>query len=156
MVQSNGGWQTVTRALLALLLALAATDAPAQDVNDNADVRVTAQAFDDAQAHKDGAALERLLAPDFLLVRGSGRIGDRRDFIQGFTDPTVTFEPFTVTDRLFLRIAPDAAIVGGEAWVRGREKGKPFAEHFRFSDTFVRRDGRWLAVYTQVTPLPAK
>ena len=143
-------------ALSALLLGLAATSAPAQDATDNAEVRAAAQAFDDAQAHKDGAALERLLAPDFLLVRASGRIGDRRDFIQGFTDPTVTFQPFTIADRLFLRIAPDAAIVGGEAWVRGTEKGKPFAEHFRFSDTFVRRDGRWLAVYTQVTPLPAK
>ena len=142
------------RATCILLAALLAGPAAAQ-ADDNQAVRAAAQAFDDAQQHGDRAVLERMLAPDFLLVRGSGRIGDRRDFIAGFTDPKSHLEPFDIGDRLFLRVAPDVAIVGGEAHVRGTDDGKPFAEHFRYADTFARRDGRWLVVYTQVTPLPA-
>lgn len=141
------------RVLGVILAALLAVPAAAQ-ADDNQAVRATAQAFDDAQQRGDRAVLERMLAPDFLLVRGSGRVGDRRDFIAGFTDPASKLEPFQITDRLFLRIGPDTAIVGGEARVRGTEGGKPFVEHFRYADTFVRRAGQWVVVYTQVTPLP--
>jgi ketosteroid isomerase-like protein len=140
---------------LALSL-LIATPAAAQTPSDNAEVRAAAQAFDDAQLHGDRAVLERMLAPDYLLVRGSGRIGDKKDFINGFTDPNAHLEPFEISDRLFIRPSPDTAIVGGEARVRGTDHGKAFKEHFRYSDTFARRNGQWVVVYTQVTPLPAE
>ena len=122
---------------------------------DNTEILAAAQAFDDAQLHGDRATLERMLAADYLLVHGSGRGGDRKDFIDGFTDPKSHLEPFQITDRLFLRPSPDTAIVGGEARVRGTDDGKPFSQHFRYSDVFARRNGQWVVVYTQVTPLPA-
>ena len=78
----------MTRTLLAALL-LAAIPALAQAPGDNAEVRAAAKAFDQAQRHGDRAALERLLAPAFLFVRGSGRVGDRADFIAGFTAPGI-------------------------------------------------------------------
>ncbi|HWI87523.1 MAG TPA: nuclear transport factor 2 family protein [Sphingomonas sp.] len=138
----------------AAMLASLPTLSPAQAPSDNDAVRAAAQAFDDAQLHGDRAVLERMLASDFLLVRGSGRIGGKSDFIAGFTDPKSHLEPFEISDRLFIRPSPDTAIVGGEAWVRGTENGKPFAQHFRYSDTFAKRNGQWVVVYAQVTPLP--
>jgi ketosteroid isomerase-like protein len=138
---------------LALALLIAAP-AAAQTPPDNAEIRAAAQTFDDAQLHGDRAVLERMLAPDFLLVHGSGRIGDKKDFIEGFTDPNAHLDPFDIRDRLFIRPSPDTAIVGGEAWVTGTDHGKPFKQHFRYSDTFARRNGTWVVVYTQVTPLP--
>ena len=100
---------------LGLIMPLAALSMPAvaQTPPDNAEVRAAAQAFDDAQLHGDRAVLERMLAPDYLLVHGSGRVGDKKDFIDGFTDPNSHLEPFEISDRLFLRPTPDTAIVGG-------------------------------------------
>jgi uncharacterized protein (TIGR02246 family) len=144
------------RAPLSLLAVLVAGSAQAQAPDSNAEIRAVAQAFDDAQVHGDGAALDRLLAPDFLFVRGSGRVGDRKDFIEAFANAKAKLEPFVISDRLFLRVSPDVAVVGGEAWVEGVEDGKPLAQHFRYSDTLAKRDGRWLIVYAQVTGLPAK
>jgi ketosteroid isomerase-like protein len=138
----------------ASLLAIAAP-VFSQTPPGNAEILAAAQAFDDAQLHGDRAALERMLAADFLLVHGSGRVGDRKDFIDGFTDPKSRLEPFEITDRLFVRPSPDTAIVGGEARVRGTDDGKPFSQHFRYSDIFARRNGQWMVVYAQVTPLPA-
>jgi ketosteroid isomerase-like protein len=137
------------------LAVLIATPAVAQAPSDNAEVRAAAQAFDDAQLHGDRAVLERMLAPDFLLVHGSGRIGDKKDFIDGFTDPNAHLDPFDIKDRLFLRPSADTAIVGGEAWVTGTDHGKAFKQHFRYSDYFAKRNGAWVVVYTQVTALPA-
>jgi ketosteroid isomerase-like protein len=144
------------RALPLFVAALAAAPALAQATEGNAEIRAAAQRFDDAQVHSDGAALEAMLAPDFLFVRGSGRVGDRRDFISGFTNSKAKLEPFVITDRLFIRVSPDVAIIGGDARVTGTNQGKPFAQHFRYSDTFARRDGRWVVVYAQVTGLPLK
>jgi ketosteroid isomerase-like protein len=141
---------------LALTLMIAAPAAAQQTPPDNAEIRAAAQAFDDAQLHGDRAVLERMLAPDYLLVHGSGRVGDKKDFIDGFTDPNAHLEPFDIRDRLFIRPSPDTAIVGGEAWVRGTDHGKPFKQHFRYSDTLARRNGQWMVVYTQVTPLPVR
>ena len=137
-----------------LTLALIAASAPAIAQDSNSDVRAVAKEFDDAQLHGDRATLERLLAPDYLFVRGSGRVGDRRDFIAGFTAPGQKLQPFRIEDPLFLRVTGDVAIVGGEAWIKGTDAGKPFAEHFRYSDMFAKRGGKWVAVYTQVTGLP--
>lgn len=137
-----------------LALSAAALAAPALAADDAAEVRAAAKAFDDAQVQGDRAALERLLAPDYLFVRGSGRVGDRRDFIAGFTAAGQRLEPLRIEDPLFLRVTGDVAIVGGEAWIKGVENGRPLAEHFRYSDVFAKRDGRWLVVYTQVTGLP--
>ncbi len=142
--------------ILLLLVAGFATAALAQPANPNAEVRAAAQAFADAQLHGDRATLERMLAPEFLFVRGSGRVGDRRDFIDGFTAPGHRLEPLTTANPLLLRVSGDVAIVGGEAWIKGNDGGTPIAEHFRYSDTFARRDGRWVVVYTQITALPAR
>jgi ketosteroid isomerase-like protein len=140
--------KTAFCALLATALAM-----PALAADDNAEVRAAAKAFDQAQLHGDRAALEALLAPDYLFVRGSGRVGDRRDFIAGFTAAGQKLEPFAIVDPLFLRVNGDVAIVGGEAWIKGVDNGKPLAEHFRYSDIFAKREGRWVVVYTQVTGL---
>jgi len=138
-----------------LFLALTLAAPVAAQAPDNVEVRAAAQAFDDAQLHGDRAVLERMLAPDYLLVHGSGRVGDKKDFIEGFTDPNTHLEPFEISDRLFIRPSADTAIVGGDAWVRGTDHGKPFKQHFRYSDMFAKRNGQWVVVYTQVTPLPA-
>jgi len=143
------------RHILALTLSVA-TSAAAQTPSDNAEVRAAAQTFDDAQLHGDRAVLERMLAPDYLLVHGSGRVGDKKDFIDGFTDPNAHLDPFDIKDRLFLRPSADTAIVGGDARISGADHGKPFKQHFRYADMFAKRNGQWVVVYTQVTPLPAQ
>lgn len=135
--------------MLAPLLLLAALAAP----DDNAAPRAAAQAFETAQRTSNGAALARLLAPDFLFVRGSGRVGNREEYVAGFSAPGDRVTALDVTDRLFLRAGPDVAIAGGEARIKGSQGGQPFGNHYRFSDMLVRRGGQWLVVYAQVTGL---
>lgn len=137
----------LTAALFAPLLIAAA---PAPDM----DVRSAAKAFDQAQLTGDKAALERFLAPDFVIVRGSGKQAGRDDFIAGWLTPGMTFEPLTILDPVFVALGPQAAIVGGRVELRGTENGKPFVERFHYSDVFAWRDGRWQVVFVQVTPTP--
>lgn len=140
--------------LPAAVLAIAALALPAHAQTPDADdPRAAARAFEAAQAKGDGAALQRLLARDFLFVRGSGRVGNRQDYVEGFTGPGDSVSALEVTDRLFTRVAPDAAVAGGEARIAGTEGGQPFQNHYRFSNVLVRRDGRWQIIFSQVTGL---
>lgn len=138
-------------ALLAVPLLMAAGPAPDAPT----DVRAAARAFDQAQISGDVATMERFLAKDFMIVRGSGRRDDRAGFIAGWTTPGMTFQPIEIKNPIHVPLGPDAAIIGGDVVLRGTEGGKPFVERFYFSDVFQWREGRWQVVFVQVTTLPA-
>ena len=110
--------------------------------------------FDDAQQRRDVAALTRWLAPDLVYISGSGRIGGKDTFIAGFSGPDTRFDPFDIRERRVVLLSPDVGVVTAEGRISGSEAGAPFTEHFRYSDTFAWRDGRWVVVYVQVTKLP--
>lgn len=134
-------------------LALAAAGPPKTMAEAEAAIRAASAAFDATQLHKDRAGMDRFLSSDFHFVKGSGKLTGRDEFIEGFTDPKVTFQPFTITNRVFVPMGLTGGIMAAEGTIEGTDDGKPFKEHFRFADTFLWHDGRWQVVYVQVTPL---
>ncbi|MGQ0659277.1 nuclear transport factor 2 family protein [Sphingosinicella sp.] len=118
-------------------------------------LREVADRFDRAQLAQDRATLERMTAPDLILIGGDGTRQNRQQFIDGYFGPGLSFEPATAADRYFIPLGPDVGIVGGEVVMRGTSNGTPFASRIRFSDTFRRIDGEWVAVHLQATRVPA-
>jgi hypothetical protein len=110
--------------------------------------------FEAAQFRKDRTTLDRMLAPSYLFVHGSGKVGDRADFLAAFADPAETFTAFAITHRVIIPVGPDGAIVAAEANVSGAKGGAAFTQHFRYDDTYARTAGAWRVLYTQVTVLP--
>lgn len=146
-------WKAAAVAMLLLPLSPASA-AHARAPNDALrGVDAASRAFDDAQFRGDVVALERFLASDFLYVRGSGQVAGRREFIANFTGPEQYLDPFVITDRRVVALGRDAAVVAAVGVISGTNAGKPFREHFRFADTFVRRSGSWRVAYVQVTPV---
>lgn len=142
--------------LFAFVAALGVTPlAFAQDDPNRADVMRASDAFDHAQLTQDRAGLERVIAPDYRLVHGSGRIGDREDFVSSMVDPATHITDVHADNRAYTPLGRDAAMVSGQGTIAGTDSTGPFSEHFQFADTFVHRDGQWVVVYTQVTMLPA-
>lgn len=76
-----------------LLLAVAAPLLIAAAPTPEAEVKAAAKAFDQAQLAGDKAVLGRMVADDFIIVRGSGRQGGKQDFIAGWTTPGTTLSP---------------------------------------------------------------
>jgi len=140
-------------AALAALLGVAAPAAAMLPPSPEA-LRELGDRFDRAQLEQDREALEAMVAEDLVFVDSDGVRQGRAEFIAGWMDDGVDFEPVTVTDRYFLALGPDAAIVGGEAVLRGTAGGRPFASRIRFADTFRRIDGRWRAIHIQATRVP--
>ncbi|MCP5380867.1 MAG: nuclear transport factor 2 family protein [Kordiimonadaceae bacterium] len=135
------------------LTCLALTYGQSEPFNNKRDIETASRAFDDAQFNKDKASLNVFLAEDFNFVKSTGEFTDRNGFISIFIDPTVTFEKFIITNREILEFGTDVATVIADGIILGKTNNDPFKQHFRYADTFVKRNGEWKVVYVQVTPI---
>jgi len=141
-------------AALALgFVSTAAHAAPPTYAGLPADLGRAARAFDQGQIKADGKALATLLADDYRLVNSQAKTETKAEFIADFTDPAFHLEPFTVAD-LTTTVWPGGAVLAGEAHLSGTNAGKPFTQVFRFADVWAKRRGKWVVVFTEVTPIP--
>lgn len=88
-------------------LAVACVFAPmamAQEDN-RAEVMHADEAFTDAQRTQNRAEIERLVAPDYRLVYGSGRIGGKQDVISTLLEPPSTLHLSMWSTPLTYRLA---------------------------------------------------
>jgi ketosteroid isomerase-like protein len=135
--------------LIASLLAAAAVATAALP----ADLAKAAHDYDDAQVKSDKAALERLLAPDYVLHNSAGQVQDKASFIADQVAPGYKLEPFVVEEKVE-KVMGDAAILGGVARAKGTSGGEPYDVRLRFIDVWAKRGGRWVVVFSQATRVP--
>jgi ketosteroid isomerase-like protein len=115
-----------------------------------ADLAAAAHAYDAAQVNGDRAALERLVADDYVLVNGAGQVQDKARLIADYVAPGFKLDPFTI-EAPVEKVLGDTALLGGRVNMTGVDGGQRFALVVRFVDTWAKRDGHWRVVYSQVT-----
>src|SRR5437899_5918455 len=136
----NSTWRRMNPLHFAVLLAVSSQSPSMQD----ADARALLQLEDYWAAsliRRDATVFRRLLADGFIYTeddRMVGRDALLRDIVAG---------PDTVeaAHNEAMQVHPfgSTAVVTGWLIVRGRGAGGPFARRYRFTDTWLRRAGRW-------------
>jgi ketosteroid isomerase-like protein len=111
--------------------------------------RDACKAFLDA----DTAALERNLSPDFTLTLSNGDVSTRADEINELRSGKIHYDIFENYDMLARLYGDDIAVVLGKTRVKGTADGKPFDRIVQFTDTLIKRDGRWQLVAGHVSRL---
>ena len=101
--------------------------------------RDACKAFLDAEV----SALERVLTPDFTLTLSNGDVSTRADEINELQSKKVHYDVFENYDMLARLYGNDMAVVLGKTRVKGTADGKPFDRVVQFTDTLIKRDGRW-------------
>ena len=101
--------------------------------------REACKAFRDA----DVAALERVLTPEFTLTLSNGEVSTRADEINELRTGKVHYDVFENYDMLARLYGNDMAVVLGKTRVKGTADGKPFDRVVQFTDTMIKRNGRW-------------
>jgi hypothetical protein len=123
-------------AVLACRLSVAQTAAQEEVLQFELDA---CKAFLDA----DPAALERVLTPDFTLTLSNGDVSTRADEINELRSGKVRYDVFENYDMIARLYGDNMAVVLGKTRVKGRTEGKPFDRVVQFTDTLIKRDGRW-------------
>jgi ketosteroid isomerase-like protein len=91
----------------------------------------------------DVVALERVLTPDFTLTLTNGDVSTRADEINELHSGKVHYDVFENYDMLARIYGDSLAVVLGKTRVKGTADGKPFDRVVQFTDTLIKREGRW-------------
>jgi FKBP-type peptidyl-prolyl cis-trans isomerase len=103
----------------------------------------------EAFKNRDEQTLNRILANDFIFTDDGGKVYDKSQYIDAATR-SIKVESYTFDD-ITTRVSGDTAIVAGRCTGKRSIDGKNASGTFRFTKTFVRRQGRWQALASQDT-----
>ncbi len=96
--------------------------------------------------------LNTVLAPEWSVTQADGQVLTRAVVLGSFFD-AVTFDS-NVVDDVSVRLFGDTAVVRGRTVASGKFNGAPISARIRFTDVFIKRQGRWQAVASHASPLP--
>src|SRR5258705_5011819 len=99
----------------------------------------------EALAKGDVAAFRALIADDWKVVLGEGSVMTADQILNPLKEGKLKFSSFTVED-LDIRIYANAAVVIGTNRTKGEWDGQDFTGKSRFTDVFIRTDGKWRCV----------
>lgn len=111
--------------------------------------------WSNADVKRDASWFEQNLAADYSGISSrTGKLSNKTEEIAGFKSDKSVYESAEATD-LNIRIEGNSAYVTGIYRLKGRdEKNQPFDRRIRYTDVYIKRDGRWQVWTSQGTEMP--
>ncbi len=103
-----------------------------------------------AVKNNDATTMNRILADDFILVTGRGKVYNKTDLIDTAKNQDIIYEHQEDTEQT-VRVWGDTAVITALLWQKGTIKGVAFDDHLCFSDTYVRTPDGWRYVFGQAS-----
>jgi ketosteroid isomerase-like protein len=102
-------------------------------------------AWNQAEIHHDTNAAAALMADNFISVDHHGTLLNKAQYLAGIKDPSFHAQEISNSETN-VYLYGDTAIVSSAYRTKGTDNGKPFQHHGRFTDTWIRRNGKWQCV----------
>jgi len=100
---------------------------------------------------KEGAAaVDQFEADDIISTDPGGRVTDKAQDKQDLSSGDLKFQSMEVSD-LKVHVYGNTAVATGANTLKGTYKGQDISGTYRFTDTWVKRNGKWQAVASQAT-----
>jgi len=146
-------WLSVGLAMLATPSTSPSPSRPSPDEDRRAIAALDTE-YQAAVKRNDVAAMDRILADDFVLVTGRGKAYTKADLLEEARGGRMVYERQEDTQQT-VRLWGDTAVITALLWEKGTNAGKPFDYKVWFSDTYVRTPKGWRYVFGQSSlPLP--
>jgi uncharacterized protein (TIGR02246 family) len=104
----------------------------------------------------DSATVEKIVASDWHGQNQSGSWYDRAAMEKSFADGTDKISKINNHDVHVRFVGADLAIVQGRDTETSTHRGKPSSGDYSWTDIFQKRDGQWVAIASQNTPVTEK
>ena len=108
------------------------------------------QAWLDAEKNNDAAAFEQIVADDWIAVNPDGKSQTKAERAAEIKEAHITSA--TLGD-MKVRVFGDTAVVTGTDDEVTMTDGKKSSDHYVWTDVFVKRNGKWLAVASQTAQI---
>jgi ketosteroid isomerase-like protein len=120
--------------LLLLLPVLVFAQSNSDKSGDKSLILALESAWNQAEIHHDANAASAIMADTFISVDHHGALQNRSHYLAGMKD-----------------LSFNTAIVTSSYRTKGTINGKPFVHHGRFTDTWIKREGKWQCIANQET-----
>ena len=146
----------IVRICLLSSVLFAAVTMQAQQTKTDSDAAIseTLQAMEhswlNAEKNHDTAAFEKIVADDWIAIGPDGKSQSKAERAAEIKAAHITSA--TMGD-MKVRVFGDTAVVTGTDDESTMEGGKKSSDHYAWTDVFVRRNGKWLAVASQTAQI---
>jgi ketosteroid isomerase-like protein len=100
----------------------------------------------------DTATMLGMGVDNCMFMDASGHLNTLKQIVADVKSGALAFESMQIND-LKVRVYGDAAVVFGLETEKSKYKGEDTSGQYRFTDTFVKRNGHWLYVASHSTRL---
>ena len=121
-------------------------------LNDAGQLLYLEMEWSDADKRGDVAWFERNFANDFYSISTmTGKLNTKTEELAEIRNRKEVFDS-AVASNMDVRVEGNTGIITGVYHLKGRdEKGQPLDRRLRYTDVYVKRDGRWLVLASQGT-----
>jgi ketosteroid isomerase-like protein len=148
--------------LFVALLAIAATSSLAQGQmknnqaqpggNAEQELREMLRKWDEAYSGRNTEALASILADDFLFTNATGTVINKGQYLMGnIKAPDITLAIIIDSADVKVRVYGDTAVVTSRGAQKGQRLNRSPTARYRYTDVWVKQQGRWQAVASQAT-----
>lgn len=121
--------------------------------NSEQEVRKLERAWLDAYEKRDAEAMNAIVADDFTITFADGSIQTKPRIIESLKRPGGASMKF-YTEKVESRVYGDTVILIGLVTSEWRQNDKPMTDRSRYTDTYVKRNGRWQVVASHLSNAP--
>lgn len=122
---------------------------PSSSVGDEERIVGLENIWNQAQLKHDATAMGSMLHPDFVFTDYDGTVMSKPQFLASIRDISNTLS-LEVSDDMKLHRFGDTVVVTGATREKGKQRGKTFEHHGRFTDTWIRHGNEWICVASQL------
>ena len=136
--------------ILACTIQLAAQEV--SEATARAQVGALEKTWNEAYRTGDTRALASILDNSLVLVEDDGSLKTKAEFLASVKAPSSNEEQ-VAPESLSVRVFGDTAIAIGVLAVKSKQNGKTVLRRERFIDTWVHKNGAWICIATDATPI---
>jgi len=130
---------------LLLLLPLLGLSPQDTEYADRSMILALESAWNQAEIHHDTNAVAAVIADTFISVDHHGALFNKAQYLAGVKDASFNPQEIANSDTS-VYFYGDTAIVSSVYRTKGLDSGKAFVHHGRFTDTWIKRNGRWKCI----------
>jgi ketosteroid isomerase-like protein len=136
--------------LITLIMAVSLVSA-AFGAGADAELKAIEQQWLDAYMKSDPAFIKNLEAEDYSIIEPDGAVSTKAQDVKSTTDKTFVLKSATMSDFKCRMVGDNCAVVTVMLKMSGTDDGKDFSGDYRGTDVFEKKNGKWMAVASQLT-----
>jgi hypothetical protein len=139
--------------LVIISILLQSSGLVAQQSTAEQQIQEASKVYEQALTQKNEPLLKSILADNFILTTASGKVLTKKDMMLNLTKEGTKYDKFE-SSEVRISVLNDAAIETGKVHTVGIRAGKKIAETTRYTDFWVKIQGKWLLLAEHSSFIP--